>query len=527
MASVKNVTMTSTLDEVKHHVRQRLIGSLGASPARVRVALILVVFGFITLASVVAVKTPPWQSSDEPEHVRNIETLVSGHWYGMNGDCRPNPLRAGLLSCAGDEAQQAPLYYIVLAAWQDFVGLPAEPPPQIYPDQGFLLWLRFANVVMGAATVVMTFFAARLIARDTWTPVIAAALVAFFPRFVFLSSFVTNDNLVILLGAALTFCSLRFSQRVTSGWMIATGVVFGLLLTTKLSVLPLALIVPLLALLAPTWRRRLWLLLCGCLSALAVSAWVPHRELGPLRGPPGAACVSRVPCPNRRCQQRFWCPHPLRREGPAPSGLRRRPQEHRHGVLVSVRLEPPPLVDACWHHHHLRRRCASLEPHPSTYFEASTPRPRRDLGAVVCLRLDPCVPDRDLPGSLRPCWHLRNGHPRRTRPTTLPNCGSLDSPGCRTRRMPDRDTSRCLGRSLDLSRSVHGPHSPRNRGFHTEVISSGIAIRPSLNMNVYGHAVPRMQPLSGMNVVLTRRGFVLPQGGRSPKTAFGRRVRTP
>ena len=273
MASVKNVTMTSTLDEVKHHVRQRLIGSLGASPARVRVALILVVFGFITLASVVAVKTPPWQSSDEPEHVRNIETLVSGHWYGMNGDCRPNPLRAGLLSCAGDEAQQAPLYYIVLAAWQDFVGLPAEPPPQIYPDQGFLLWLRFANVVMGAATVVMTFFAARLIARDTWTPVIAAALVAFFPRFVFLSSFVTNDNLVILLGAALTFCSLRFSQRVTSGWMIATGVVFGLLLTTKLSVLPLALIVPLLALLAPTWRRRLWLLLCGCLSALAVSAW--------------------------------------------------------------------------------------------------------------------------------------------------------------------------------------------------------------------------------------------------------------
>ena len=134
---IGDMTMTSTLDEAKHHVRHRLIGSLGASPARVRVALILVVFGFITLASVVAVKTPPWQSSDEPEHVRNIETLVSGHWYGMNGDCRPNLSRVGLLSCAGDEAQQAPLYYMVLAAWQDFVGLPAEPPPQIIRTKDF------------------------------------------------------------------------------------------------------------------------------------------------------------------------------------------------------------------------------------------------------------------------------------------------------------------------------------------------------------------------------------------------------
>jgi 4-amino-4-deoxy-L-arabinose transferase-like glycosyltransferase len=266
--------MTSTLDVAKRPVRQRLTRQLGGpSPARVRVALLLVVVGFIALASVVAVKTPPWQSSDEPEHVRNIESLVSGHWYGMNRDCRPNPARAGLLSCAGDEAQQAPLYYMVLAGWQELGSLPAESPPQQWPDQAFLLWLRFPNIVLGAATVVMTFLVTRLIARDTWTPVIAAALVAFFPRFVFLSAFVTNDNLVNLLGAILTFCALRFSQRVTSGWMIATGAVFGLLLTTKLSVLPLALIVPVLALLGPTWRRRLWLVMCGSLSALVLSAW--------------------------------------------------------------------------------------------------------------------------------------------------------------------------------------------------------------------------------------------------------------
>ncbi len=267
--------MTGGLDVAKLPVRQRLARELGGvhSPPRVRVALILVVFGFIALASVVAVKTPPWQSSDEPEHVRNIETLVGGNWYGMNRDCRPSPSRAGLLSCAGDEAQQAPLYYILLAAWQDIIHLPAEPPPQKWPNQSCLLWLRFPNVVLGAATIVMSFFAARLITRDMWTPVVAAALVAFFPRFVFLSAFVSNDNLVNLFGAVLTFCALRFAKRVTSEWMIATGAVFGLLLTTKLSVLPLALIIPFLALLAPTWRRRFWLVVCGSLSALAVSAW--------------------------------------------------------------------------------------------------------------------------------------------------------------------------------------------------------------------------------------------------------------
>ncbi len=55
--------------------------------------------------------------------------------------------------------------------------------------------------------------------------------------------------------------------------MIATGTVSGLLLTTKLSVLPLAPILLVLALMAPTWRRRLSLAMIGCLSALAVSGW--------------------------------------------------------------------------------------------------------------------------------------------------------------------------------------------------------------------------------------------------------------
>ena len=134
--------------------------------------------------------------------------------------------------------------------------------------------MRLGNVLLGAATVVMAFLAARLVARDQWTPVIAAAVVAFIPRFVFLSAFVTNDNLVIFLGSVLTFCALRFSKSTTTGWMIATGAVYGLLVTTKLSTVPLALLVPFLAFIGSSaWRRRWSLLGYGAVSALVVCGW--------------------------------------------------------------------------------------------------------------------------------------------------------------------------------------------------------------------------------------------------------------
>jgi hypothetical protein len=267
--------MNDVLEVTKPVGRERILGRLGGgpSPTRVRIALLVIVLGFVALASLVAVKTPPFQSSDEPEHVRNIETLVSGHWYGMDLGCRPPPSRAGFLSCNGDEAQQAPLYYVLMTGWQEVAGLPAEAPPQADPDAHFIEWLRLGNILLGAATVLTVFLAARVVARDEWTPAIAAALLAFFPGFIFLTAFVTNDNLVNLLGAVLTYCAIRFSQSASSRWMLATGVVFGLLVTTKLSILPLALLVPLLALTAPTWRRRWRLAAYGSLSALAVSAW--------------------------------------------------------------------------------------------------------------------------------------------------------------------------------------------------------------------------------------------------------------
>ena len=233
--------------------------------------LLLILAVFIALSAFIALKTPAYESADEPSHVQNIETLVSGHWYGMNSKCAWTPF--GIVHCAGAEAHQAPLYYLILAGWQKAIGLSVHAPYHgnaNYPfgrpreffvhhtaaDLRFLLWLRLPNVIFGALTVLFTFFAVRLITTNPWTPVLAASFVAFFPRFVFLSAFVTNDNLVNLLGAILTYLALKF-VRAPTGWrMAAVGAVLGLLATTKLSALPVAIVLIALSWLVPSWKRR-------------------------------------------------------------------------------------------------------------------------------------------------------------------------------------------------------------------------------------------------------------------------------
>jgi hypothetical protein len=247
-------------------------------------ALGAIILAFVALASLIAIRTPAYESADEPGHVQNIETLVRGHWYGMDARCEKLNRY-----CSGTEAHQAPLYYLVLAGWQRLVGVPARATyhgqSRLFDaqqgtflhhsnaDRRFLLWLRLPNVLLGALTVLVTFFAVRVVSSDPWTPVVGASIVAFLPRFVFLSAFVTNDNLVDLLGAALVLVALRFTRRPT-GWRMAwVGFAFGLLVATKLSAFPVSLVLVVLALMVRGWRRRGGFLAIGALGACAACGW--------------------------------------------------------------------------------------------------------------------------------------------------------------------------------------------------------------------------------------------------------------
>ncbi len=277
-------------------------GEEGGSDPRNRVArqrahftLATIIVSFFALGTVIAIKTPAYESSDEPGHVENVETLVAGHWYGMSPNCNWFTLKVTppLFACSGDEAQQAPLYYLVLAGWQRLAGLPdhssfrgQRAPASLgtlsrqelwvnhsSADLRFLLWLRIPNVLLGALTVLFTFLAIRLVTTDPWTPVVGASIVAFLPRFIFLSSFVTNDNLVNLLGAILVFSALRYVCKPSHWRMAVVGVIIGLLVITKLSALPILIIPLVLSWMVPGWKQRAQMLAIFVLSSLAVSGW--------------------------------------------------------------------------------------------------------------------------------------------------------------------------------------------------------------------------------------------------------------
>lgn len=214
-------------------------------------ALAGIVALFLVLSGAVLVLTPPWEAFDEPGHVSNVIVLSDGDWYRMG----PDP---GHLT---NEAYQPPLYYLGLAAWHRALGLESDPEPVraeafVGPatyrhdlphesaDQGLVRWLRLPNLLAGAAVTLLTYASARLLTTDQWTPVVAAATVAFLPRMIFLSAFVTNDNLANVLGAAVTYGSIRLLTRTptTARSLRRAGFVLGLLvgamLVTKLSGVP-------------------------------------------------------------------------------------------------------------------------------------------------------------------------------------------------------------------------------------------------------------------------------------------------
>ena len=59
-----------------------------SSPQLVLAGVIIV---FNVLGTMIAFKPQAYESDDEPANVQSVETLVSGHWYGISSSCRHEP----------------------------------------------------------------------------------------------------------------------------------------------------------------------------------------------------------------------------------------------------------------------------------------------------------------------------------------------------------------------------------------------------------------------------------------------------
>lgn len=260
---------------------------------RQTVGLIGVAAVFVALGTVVSVKTPAWEAQDEASHVQNVEVIAAGHWYRIppsllhRRDLRPRPSAAFL----SNELHQPPLYYVLLAGWQRMMGQPAhnvDPGPAslitlalghgLYlrhssSDHRFLLWLRIPNLLLGLLTIYLTFLAVRVLTTEQWIPVIAAAIVAFLPRFLFLSSFVTNDNLVNVLGAGLAYAGVRAVASAALRWSVIVGALLGLLVLTKLSALTAIVVLIPIALARRGWAPRAQVIAAALVTMLVIGGW--------------------------------------------------------------------------------------------------------------------------------------------------------------------------------------------------------------------------------------------------------------
>ncbi len=196
--------------------------------------LVVILGAFIILSLIYTWSTPPLEASDELWHFGMVNTIAD------NGQL---PVQhPGIKTVYEQEGSQPPLYYLVAAFLvkavdrSDFdavrqpnphaiVGIPGnignknlvlhDTPHPI--SQGTVLAvyvIRLFSILCGCITIFSIHFAASLLGSgQPMLPVLAAALTAFNPMFLFITASVNNDNLVTALNSLIIWQMIVLFKR--------------------------------------------------------------------------------------------------------------------------------------------------------------------------------------------------------------------------------------------------------------------------------------------------------------------------
>ncbi|MCL4544843.1 MAG: DUF2142 domain-containing protein [Chloroflexi bacterium] len=268
-------------------------------------ALVGVLVAYFILATVFSLATPILEASDENSHTAVVWTIASGHGLPVL-----SLADRGKVLVPAQEAGQPPLYYLIIAAATSWIHFPSparsmlpNPYSQIghpnrsgwdknlvihtsaenFPWRGLSLAVhlgRFVSIVFGAITVLLVYLLARIVAPG-WQAlhVLAAALTAFNPMFLFITASIDNDSLACLLA---TVVIVLLAQTLVDGQSTARrelviGFCVGLAALTKLSagavMVPAALTLLWLAWYEQSWRRAVRSLILLALPALLLDGW--------------------------------------------------------------------------------------------------------------------------------------------------------------------------------------------------------------------------------------------------------------
>ena len=230
-----------------------------------RLAVSILVTTYLLWAVTFSVLTRAYEADDEQGHVQYVE-------YVVEHGAIPHISVANL-----QESHQPPLYYLLVAGWQDLLRIPAFTPVAVlehYKDPyiaGRLFYshnytasqhraavdihfLRLLSVLLGLGTVLLTFAAAKVVGMGEPVALSAGLFVALMPRFLVVTSAVTNDALVIPL-CSLAIVLFLLSERARGVgslrrrrlYVIGMGATLGAAAITKFNSLPIALFLIILA----------------------------------------------------------------------------------------------------------------------------------------------------------------------------------------------------------------------------------------------------------------------------------------
>jgi 4-amino-4-deoxy-L-arabinose transferase-like glycosyltransferase len=257
--------------------------------------LVILVAVFVILGVIYSVTVPLWESPDEVANFGYVAHLVR---------TRSLPVQQiGAL----DAAHHPPLYFTVaalvssLADFDDPTGAFQLNPEfvwskpggadhnaashhtaETFPYRGIALAVhlaRWVSVSMGAITVVLTYaIARRIFPRSQGLALLAAAVTAFNPQFLFISGSVNLDGMAAMTCALALWQLMRALEKPFrwQGWAL-TGSFCGLAVLSKSSAFTVGLTAGILLLVSAA-RQRSWRLLWrGALalglSFLVVSGW--------------------------------------------------------------------------------------------------------------------------------------------------------------------------------------------------------------------------------------------------------------
>lgn len=131
---------------------------------------------------------------------------------------------------------------------------------------------RLVSVLLGTLAVWLAYRLGRqMVPGDGRVGLLAAALLAFNPQFVFMTASVNNDVLTAVLGAALVYGSIRAVAHPTPRQFALLGVLMGLALLTKFALLAFWPLLILSALHTPHAARRNLMLVLGL--PLLIAGW--------------------------------------------------------------------------------------------------------------------------------------------------------------------------------------------------------------------------------------------------------------